>query len=394
MNHHCIVCNSTLVEPLYIPNDQPLAALNLPKSKESAKNALTYEMHFHMCLSCTHVFNTAFDYYKIPYEEDSNLMYNAGSGWRVHLKDVAKLIAKASLKGKCIVDIGCGDGGFLEELRALEPDARYIGFEPGTEAKTAINKGLEIYQDYFIAQRDMQTYKPDIIICRHVIEHLSNPKEFVEQISHHALMCGIEPLLVAEVPNIQNALDQLRVADYLYEHVSNFTPKSFQRLFEISGFDVVETQTMYQDEVVVISSQVSKQAQTDVMDQKAKALKSKLDKQKQTLQEYLQELTSKGKSIALWGGTGKSASFINSFELDCETYPRVVDSDERKCGRYVPGAGQFITHSSTLNSEPCDILVITTNWRALDIASEIKQRGIVCEKIVMLQDGEVVEVKA
>ncbi|EQB39080.1 hypothetical protein M947_07925 [Sulfurimonas hongkongensis] len=387
--HHCRVCGSSLLERLYAPAKQPLAALNLPKSKEKALEAPTYELDFHICLSCSHVYNIAFDYYKIPYEEDSNLMYNSGNDWQLHILDVAKLASSYGLKGKCIVDIGCGDGGFLEALKTIEPDARYIGFEPGIEAQTAKDKGLEIKKDYFLAERDMKHYKPDIIICRHVIEHLSHPKEFVEHISYHASLCEITPIFIAEVPNIQNALNQFRVADYLYEHVSNFTALSFRSLFELSGFDILEFSAMYQEEVVVTAAQVSKNI---AIHKSAKHIYNSLLSQKQNVHTTLQALVDNKKTIALWGATGKGASFINSFELSCDKYPIVVDSDERKCGRYVPGTGQLITHSSTLVDKPCDIILITTNWRAKDIAAEIQRRGISYEKILVVENARVKEV--
>lgn len=151
----CIVCSSKLTLPFYNPSKQPLAALSLPKTQEDALHAPRFEMDFVACASCGHIFNQAFDYYKVPYSEDSNLMYNSGSIWIEHLNAVADILVGMDLSNKCVIDIGCGDGGFLQILKDKEPNARYIGFEPGIEYLNAIDKNLEIYQDYFLPEREI-----------------------------------------------------------------------------------------------------------------------------------------------------------------------------------------------------------------------------------------------
>ena len=393
LKSHCIVCNSSILEPLYHPKDQPLAALSLPKTKEEALQAPRYPLEFVMCASCGHVFNVSFDYSLIPYQNDSNLMYNTGSVWMEYLKEAASLVGSYELKGKTIVDIGCGDGGFLRLLCSLEPEARYIGFEPGTEADNIVCDGIEIIKDYFVANRDIMSIKPDIIVCRHVIEHLPNPREFVEQIAYNASKYGVPLVFVAEVPNIENALRDLRVADYLYEHVSNFTPSSLELLFELCGFEIVKTTNGYKNEVTLVVAKLKNQKNALQRAAAAKKIQDDLDSQKKSLHKALEGLKSQNKSIALWGATGKGASFINGFELDAVRYPIVIDSDDRKCGKYTPGMGQLIRHSSHLEKNPVDIIVITTNWRASDVAAEIKRRGIECEKLLIVKNGEIEEVE-
>jgi hypothetical protein len=93
-------------------------------------------------------------------------------------------------------------------------------------------------------------------------------------------------------------------------------------------------------------------------------------------------------NLVLWGGTGKSAAFINMFGFrECET---VVDSDSNKWGKYVPGTGQLIESPNFLNEGPYTILV-TTPWRIKDIVSEIKDRKINYSKILFLNEGKLNE---
>ena len=164
----CPACRGRIVESLYSPGPMPLMALNLSKSREGAKNSPLYPMNFYMCYYCGHVFNSDFDYAKLPYEDDSNLMYNKGVGWWSHLEHLAQLLKNYDAWGKTIIDIGAGDGGFLDIINQQSLDAgigtRCIAFEPGIDSEICRTHGLEVYADYFIPQRDMQKFKPDFLV--------------------------------------------------------------------------------------------------------------------------------------------------------------------------------------------------------------------------------------
>lgn len=91
-----------------------------------------------------------------------------------------------------------------------------------------------------------------------------------------------------------------------------------------------------------------------------------------------------------WGGTGKSAAFLNSYGIDADRFPIVVDSDPNKIGYFVPGTGQEIRSPEYLLTKPLDSIVITTQWRARDIVAEIKGRNITYKKIYVVCDGRLI----
>ncbi|MCK4276497.1 MAG: methyltransferase, partial [Phycisphaerae bacterium] len=105
-----------------------------------------------------------------------------------------------------------------------------------------------------------------------------------------------------------------------------------------------------------------------------------------SVRDALWRMRRAGKTIAFWGATGKGASFLNAFDLSGEDWPTVVDSDYKKVGRYVPRTAQLIRPPQYLQENPADVIIITTQWRAKDIAREIKQRGIQCGQIMILAD--------
>jgi len=246
----CIVCGNELLVKIADITDQPLAALNLPKTASAAQDALRFPMDFHICAFCGHVFNTAFNYAPIPYAEDSNLMFNSGALWQSHMQLlVDKLEKNKHIWGDApAIDIGCGDGQFFSKLLESVPDARCIGYEPGVDADKI--QDFPVIRDFFIPERDLRLHRPKLLVCRHVVEHMDKPRVFLSEIAYWCGVYELAPIFLVEVPCFDNSLIMGRMTDFLYEHVSNFTTTSFKTLFTLSGYAELEATRYYGDEVL------------------------------------------------------------------------------------------------------------------------------------------------
>lgn len=372
---NCIACGFGLTEPFYNPGPQPLAALNLPKYEDSSVDALRYPMNFHRCLRCGHIFNVDFDVAMIPYEEDSNLMYNNGAGWQTHMQEVANRFCGChGVTDMTVVDIGSGDGRFLKVMQDKDLGNRCIAFEPGVEHRTCEAFGLETYVDYFIPQRDIPRFRPHALTCRHVLEHMENPQEFVAELAYYARES--RPLFLVEVPGVDKALVSGRFGDYLYEHVSNFTYRSLVEMMEGAGWLTTSCEYRYNDEVLVWVGR------PDPYGFEPEPIKP----DPSNVAALLEFLLRGERNVAFWGGTGKGAAFLNACDIDGY---RVIDSDVRKAGRYVPGTSMQIEAASNLWVEPAETVVITTRWRAADIYQEIK-RDYPCVREIYIVDNDAI----
>lgn len=388
---HCIACGFHLSFPAYRAENQPLAALNLPGSQEDATRIQRFTLDFRTCASCGHIFNTEFEYTKIPYQQNSNLMYNKGSGWQEHLHAlIARIREHYDLEGKTVLDIGCGDGWFLKLLKDTVPSIRAIGYEPGIEAENAEKNGLTVYQDYFIPERDLPKVRPDLLLCRHVIEHLASPHDFVADIAYWANHYGLFTPFVAEVPCIENAVRDARINDYLYEHVSNFTLFSFENMFQSAGYEVEHSFRTYHDEVAVAFVRPQPSPRLHEIRNLAQHYHERIRPLYHNVRQKLDALLEEGKTLAFWGGTGKGSSFLNGFGLDHTWFPVVVDSDPLKTGKFVPGMGQEIRSPEYLNTHPVDVIVVTTQWRVHDIMREIQDRAIPHQQVLYLVEERLV----
>ena len=370
---------------------QPLSTVNLPRTKEAAIGALRYPLNFQTCAYCGHVFNVEFDDTRVPYTEDSYHMYNSGAGWQQHIAEVITMLEQYNYwRGKNAIDIGCGTGDFFTAMLERFPKETFIGFEPGVEADRI--DAFSVERDYFEPERDLKLYNPGLLCLRHVVEHLKNPREFLTEISYWSAIHGVLPLVYIEVPCFDKAMRVGRVGDLIYEHVSHFTRTSFQTLLGFSGFKVVELDLMYDDEVIYAIAHPENNRVVTIKGW-ADSFNEGITLSKVQVQDGLNDVLEADQSVALWGGTGKSAAFINTYELDGSRFPIVVDSDEAKCGKFVPGTGQEIIHSTSLLQNHVDVIVITTRWRAADIYQEIVQRQIPHDRVLYLDGNSLVDYK-
>ncbi len=350
----------------------------------------TYPLDFVQCPKCTHVWNRSFAYADIPYEKSPNRMFNAGVIWQGHLATTRDMVLAKLPATPTVIDIGCGEGHFLRGLAAARnSEGRFVGFDPNATSESG--RGVEFHAQYFKPLEDVPAYRPDALVLRHVLEHLTDPAAFIEEIAWSTTKMDKQPVwLFAEMPCIDRALETRRLADFYYEHPSQFTTESFRTLLSRGG-EVEELAHGYGEEVVYglvrLGVTPSATARADcALRFERQAVESVV-----TIRAQLDDLAAQGLTVAIWGGTGKAAAFIQRYGVDADRFPLVVDSDADKVGTFVPGAGQRIQFRDGLIGRSTQVLIIPAQWRAKDIVDEMRRTGIACPKVLIEHEGRLVD---
>src|SRR5207249_206184 len=104
-------------------------------------------------------------------------------------------------RGAKVLEIGCFDGAFL----GLFPGCDLYGCEPNPIGRLAAeHHGVNVIPRYFSAA-DFDPASLDLIVMRHLIEHLPDPLSVLKD-CRHILRSGGG--LLIETPNVEHTLDE------------------------------------------------------------------------------------------------------------------------------------------------------------------------------------------
>lgn len=370
---NCISCKTKLVDNIFSAPNQGLTRYGLLKNKSDAYKGDKLDLHIMKCNNCGLMWNSKFEFSKINYQSDSI------QESRVFSSDYREFMLKSSdyikgvldLTSKTVVEIGCGDGFFLDKF---SKNSKCIGFEPSDESIEAKNKGLEIVNDYYHHDY-LYPIEADMIILRQVLEHLPDPLNFIKSFSENLLSRTGEGLLYIEVPNSKKTRNLSRFPDFYYEHYTYFTIKSLVFIMESCGFDVIEVKEDFNGEVIS-ALMIRNNTSHD---------KNLLEEARSNAKENIEGMLSCNQDIVGWGAAGNGASFLSLCNIDSSKIKYIVDSDIRKQGSFIPGTAQEVISPSALKSTP-DIFVVMTQFHKNDIISTIKKMYPTCKNIFTIED--------
>jgi 2-polyprenyl-3-methyl-5-hydroxy-6-metoxy-1,4-benzoquinol methylase len=144
---------------------------------------------------------------------------------------VKKLIPK---KGK-ILEVGSGHGFFLESMEKLGYDI--TGIEISKEKRRFAQKITKSkILNVNLLTKDIELKKFDVIVLFHVLEHLSNPSNFLKKISS---LLNSRGKIILEVPNSDDKqlLSNLAYREFYWQraHLHYFNPKSLNSVLVKAG---------------------------------------------------------------------------------------------------------------------------------------------------------------
>lgn len=167
----------------------------------------------------------------------------------VSIKEYQKFksyLLKMLPEGGCILDVGCGVGNMLKQLRDTQ-QFKGSGIEISHDAvERARRDGFNVFEGNLLEAR-LKEESFDAVILLYVLEHVSNPLEVLNEINRILKKRGFLFLAVSNYRYLKIAFDNVFSRLFLKnssihpeEHLQNFTPVTIRKILQKAGFEIIE----------------------------------------------------------------------------------------------------------------------------------------------------------
>jgi hypothetical protein len=303
--------------PLYTVRDLPVFQNRMFETEAAAKSCVRGDVVLVQDARSGLVFNQAFRPELMQYDSAYQNEQAVSGVFQRHLQDVSRII-DAHLHGAKLIEVGCGKGYFLELLQSQGFDI--TGLDPTYEGA---NPG--VVKEYFTAATGLRA---EGIVLRHVLEHVTDPVQFLANIREANGGAG---KIYIEVPCFDWICARRAWFDIFYEHVNYFRLEDFQRMFGT----VYESGRTFGEQYLYIVADLAT-LRAPVYD--AAPMNFPQDFLA-TVERHAQRLRDRVKGAAVWGGASKGVLFALFMQRAGVTVDLIVDINPAKHGKYLPATG-------------------------------------------------------
>ena len=283
--------------------------------------------------------------------------------------------ARALVAGRsraAIVDVGCGQGEFLTYLAKAGPadeGPSLFGFDPAWRGEDGQGPaGGRVYRRLFDETEALDGAPADLIVSRHVIEHIPDPVAFLTTLRRCA---GPQTRLAIETPDIDWILRTGAFHDFFYEHCSLFSLPALDRALARAGFVATRLERVFDQQYLWAE---------------ARPIEAEAAAPADAYQAHWQAVVARAAAagpVVVWGAGAKGANFLQMFDADASRIAAVVDINPAKQDRHLGGSGHKVVSPEAAGAiAPATVLVMNPMYEQ-EIRDHIRRLGWPAEIVVV-----------
>ena len=353
----CRICKNDLVSILTY-NNMPKSAQNFP-DESNLKEDKGVDLEICQCVGCdlVQLSNEPVPYYReviraAAFSEEMK---------EFRLRQFNQFVKKYSLKGKKVLEAGCGKGEYLSLMNEFGIDG--YGTEYSKESVDYCNKnGLKVSQMFIEdGTEKIEGGKFDAFFILNFFEHVPNPNITLKGISNNLNDDGIG---LIEVPNFDMMLRNNMFSEFINDHLFYFTRETLESTLSMNGFDVIECKEIWYD--YIISAVVKKRERTDIsrfVDYKEKV--------KKEINDYVDMFSEK--KVAIWGAGHQALAIMSMTELG-DKIRYVVDDAPFKQNKFTPATHIPIVSADKLDEDPVEAIIVMAASYSDEVIKKVKKK--------------------
>jgi SAM-dependent methyltransferase len=332
-----------------------------------------------VCGECGFIFNASWDPNRTVYSDQYEETQGFSPTFNAFNRAIAEeLISSYDIRGKTVLEIGCGKGEFLSLICKLGGN-RGIGYDPSfVPARQRSEQDIRFVREFFTAET--RETAPDLLCCKMTLEHIAQPHDFL--VSVRAVADRQNSVIFFQIPDSRRILKEGAFWDIYYEHCSYFSSISLERLFTETGFAVRRIWTGYDDQyLMTIASPANCEAEMPARDEDSVAavirscggFAAAAVRSRSAWLSRLHEWAAAGQRTVLWGSGSKAVAFLTTLGVHDEI-EHVVDINPYRVGKFLPGSGQKIVKPAFLRDYRPDNVVIMNPIYRDEISCELARQ--------------------
>ncbi|WP_428026144.1 class I SAM-dependent methyltransferase [Arcobacter sp.] len=336
--NRCKICDSQKLESLYRVENLPLFQNKVYNSFEEARSQKVVNVDLCQCQECGFVFNNLFTNENMDYDDSYQNEQNYSQYFVDYLNEIADYLIENNFQDKKIVEIGCGKGYFTELLEKKGFKNIY-GFDPAYEGNNP-----NITKDYF--NEKYKSINADLIILRHVLEHIEKPYEFLTHIQNATFK---DTKILIEVPDFEWIVKNKAFWDIFYEHCNYFDNTCLSSFFKDAT-----TRKVFGSQYLLMLASLNELSKPSVQHRYPKNI---FENSFKNIKEFLSHRT----PLALWGGSSKGVTLLNIFDKNKQLVEYCIDINPKKQAKFIATTGHEIVPPKFLTMKPDNISILIVN---------------------------------
>jgi len=288
-------------------------------------------------------------------------------------KQFGSFVKKYRLKGKKVLELGCGRGEYLSIMK--RQGVKAFGLEYSRPAVEYCRSfGLRVERGYLSTGSKSIKHSPfDAFYIMNFLEHFPDPKSSLESMRDNLRDGGIG---LIEVPNFDMIVKKQLFSEFIKDHLLYFTKDTLDIALKLSGFEVLESKVIWHD--YIISAVVRKREQPAL-----ESFYGSLQNIRKELSAFLGKY--KKGTIAVWGASHQALAVMALAELKGKIC-YVVDSAPFKQGKYTTATHIPIVSPDLLDLRPVNAIIIMAASYSDEVARIIKKKHGKNIKTAILRD--------
>ena len=339
----CRVCSGEFFEePLLIYKDMPAISQFLPKKDDFAEDKCV-DLTVCQCSKCSLV---QLDNDPVYYFRD---VIRSGAVSeevrRFRMIQFQNFVDEYQLKGKKILEIGCGRGEYLGLMD--KTGAVAYGLEHRKESvEECREKGLSVVQGFLDNPVQKIENGPfDAFYICNFLEHFDEPSIALQAIAYNLKDNGIG---IVEVPNSDLLLQDKCFYKFTLEHLLNFTQETLKLALHLNGFEVLSCKPIRHGSP--LSAVVRKIKQLDFSD-----FDDNQNQLHKIINAFIEQFGTE--KIAIWGAGHYTFGLLSALNIG-DKIKYIVDSAPFKQGRYSPKTHVPIVAPEMLKTDPVKGVIV------------------------------------